>query len=205
MFKFILRFVLFYYAVYSTTGNSQYLLTYFLVVGDVSRCPPDVALASVARWQRTGYCLDWQYVLTVFAMVAICQYVLPLVTNANWSLSAQLRRYGRVFGHIFSVDSRVPLFNAFVWSKKHKCRHESFTVILKSLSYIFVAGSMGQTSTSMTWLALKPTAFGGKHHEMAMLLFKVIQGHQFLYRSKAYMRLPFSESYKRTSHFAKFL
>jgi len=54
-----------------------------------------------------------------------------------------------------------------------------------SLGYIFVADSMDLASASMTWLALKPTAYGGKHHKMAITPLKVIQGRRFRYRSKA--------------------
>jgi len=43
------------------------------------------------------------------------------------SFLAPLRRYGGVLGHIFTFDSRVSLFNAFVWGENPPIiRHESY-------------------------------------------------------------------------------
>jgi len=39
---------------------------------------------------------------------------------------------------------------------------------------------------------------------MAIMPFKVIQGHRFWYQSKAHMRLPISEEYQLTSYLAPF-
>jgi len=44
---------------------------------------------------------------------------------------------------------------------------------------IFVADSMSLALACVTWLALKPTAFGAKHHKMAITSFKDIQRHKF--------------------------
>jgi len=56
----------------------------------------------------------------------------------------------------------------------HKYHHESYsTKNLESFGYIFIADSMDLASASMTWLAVKPNTFSGKHHKMAI----AIQGH----------------------------
>jgi len=79
--------------------------------------------------------------------------------------------------------------------------HRKSYIVKKSLGYSFVADSMSLASAGMTWLALKPTAFSWEHHKMAITLFDVINSHQ---SSKAYMRLPISESYIVTSYLAPF-
>jgi len=53
------------------------------------------------------------------------------------------------------------------------------SVTLESLGYFSAAESMGLASASMTLLA-ESTAFGEKHHRMAITLFKVNQGQRFL-------------------------
>jgi len=48
-------------------------------------------------------------------------------------------------------------------------------------------------STTFTQYALEITEFGKNNAQMAISPFKVIQGHQFWYQSKAHIRLPISD------------
>ena len=57
---------------------------------------------------------------------------------------------------------------------------------------IFIA-IIGLYSTTVTYLASKVIEFGEKRKIRAITPFKVIQGHQGQYQSKARMRLPISD------------
>jgi len=48
-------------------------------------------------------------------------------------------------------------------------------------------------STTFTQYALEITECGNNNAKMAISPFKVIQGHQFWYQSKAHIRLPISD------------
>jgi len=52
---------------------------------------------------------------------------------------------------------------------------------------------IGLHSTTMTYLASKAIEFGEKRKIRTLTPFKVIQGHQGRYQSKARMRLPISD------------
>jgi len=111
--------------------------------------------------------------------MALCEYVLILVTNTN--CLASLRRHGGLLGHIFTLDSRVPPLTHLFGVKTLEYH---ILQSLESLGYVLVADSIGLDSASMMWLALKPTAFGEKHHKMA------VQGH-----SRSPILVPMESSY----------
>ena len=48
-------------------------------------------------------------------------------------------------------------------------------------------------STTFTQYALEITEFGENNVKLAITLFNVIQGHQFWYQSRAYIRLSISD------------
>jgi len=57
----------------------------------------------------------------------------------------------------------------------------------------YFAEIIGLSSTTVKSFASNTIEFGGKREIRAITPFKVIQGHQGLYQSKAHMRLPISD------------
>jgi len=61
------------------------------------------------------------------------------------------------------------------------------------LGYISIGESSRISSTTFTQCAAKATEFAEITQKKAITPFKVIQGHQFWYQSKAHIRLPISD------------
>jgi len=61
------------------------------------------------------------------------------------------------------------------------------------VGYIFVAESLGTSSTPLIQAPQKLLNLVKKHKIRAIMQSKVVQGHQFWYQSKAHISLPISD------------
>ena len=124
----------------------------------------------------------------------VCNFI--WVDDINLILSRTVFQLSLSICQITIFDKRMPLVNAIVLGNLLEYCHGIYHI----------------KKTRFFGLHFCRKQYGSKFNHfnvigpeiMAITLFKVIQGHQFVYQSEAHMRLPISQQYKLTSYFAPF-